>query len=298
MLGERTHKIAVAIAFVPLTAWLLIGSWQLSQSSHPSIEYRDAAAEQDGTNRQPKQEREKTDEAIARYTWWLMIFTGILAFATIGLGVATVRLYLAGEKQIAVSRIAAEAAKKSADTSLASLRPWVSCDAKIISDLTYRANGDPCVTIQFTSTNHGQLPAMGVRLQYWFHLLSPVHIHSISAQQKIADLLRGLPAIEHGVLLFRGETHTVDVELPISRSEIEKSIEDMKPQKHFFPELLALVSYTYPLASHNPQTGRIWHLRRKIPHKTYGFAFGLDEPSVLAENMVLREHTLWGGYAT
>ena len=100
------------------------------------------------------------------------------------------------------------------------------------------------------------------------------------------------------MLLFPGKTHISDVELPINRIEIERSVEDIKPKKTFFPELIVLVSYTYPLASHNPQTGLIYSLSRIVPDDSYGFAFDLDEPIVSAENITLREHGLWGEYAT
>src|SRR6266446_4806012 len=89
-----------------------------------------------------------------------------------------------------------------------------------------------------STREQGASPAMGVRLHHWFHLLSPVHSHSIHAQQRIADLLKELPAQARGLLLFPGQTHISDVEFPISRSEIDKSIEDIKPKKHFFPELI------------------------------------------------------------
>jgi len=111
-------------------------------------------------------------------------------------------------------------------------------------------------------------------------------------------LLNELPAQDRGLLLFPGKTHIFDSELPISRIEIEKSIEDIKPKKPFFPELIVLVSYTYPLASHNPQTGLIYSLSKIVPDDNYGFAFDLDEPIVPAENIALREHGLWGEYAT
>jgi hypothetical protein len=205
---------------------------------------------------------------------WLHSIEGIItALATAAIAAFTWTLWQSSEKMWGVTKISAEAAKKSADASLLALRPWVSCEVSIISDLTYRSNGDPCITIQFTLKNIGRSPAMGVQLLHWFNLLSPVHTHSIHAQQRIADLFKGLPAQDHGLLLFPGGTHTCDVELPISRIEIERSIEDIKPKRHFFPELVGLVSYTYPLATHNPQTGFIFYLRKIVPDETYGFAF-------------------------
>jgi hypothetical protein len=46
-----------------------------------------------------KSKKDESDEALAYYTLWLMAFTGVLAFATVGLGIATILLYGTGEKQ-------------------------------------------------------------------------------------------------------------------------------------------------------------------------------------------------------
>lgn len=87
-----------------------------------------------------KSKKDETDEALAFYTLWLMAFTGILAFATIGLGAATVLLYATGEKQfkfairssIRQSRDtqesirAAQALARSAADSAYSERAWIS----------------------------------------------------------------------------------------------------------------------------------------------------------------------------
>jgi len=118
-------------------------------------------------------------------------FTVILALSTIGLWLATNRLWEAGEKQIRVAAAAAEAAKKSADASLMALRPWVSCEATIISDLTHRTNGDPCITIRFTLESKGHSPAMGVRLYHRFHLLERIPVmfeHSLHAARSFCIL--------------------------------------------------------------------------------------------------------------
>lgn len=69
--------------------------------------------------------KEKTDEALARYTLWLTIFTGVMAFATIGLGIATVGLYATGEKQIEVALKAANAADLSARAAVAIEMPVI-----------------------------------------------------------------------------------------------------------------------------------------------------------------------------
>jgi hypothetical protein len=49
-----------------------------------------SATTKDQPNTSTDTQKEKSDSAIARYTLWLMVFTGILAGATIGLGILTV----------------------------------------------------------------------------------------------------------------------------------------------------------------------------------------------------------------
>ena len=133
----------------------------------------------------------------------------------------------------------AGAAKKSADAALLSLRPWVSCDAELLSDLTYRENGDARISVRFSLKNHGHTPAMGVRVKHWFDLLGPGMEHPLAKRQKWVEFDKGLPisAWEDGVLLFPGQERHEDIGLMISRREIEKSIADIQPSKHFIPTL-------------------------------------------------------------
>jgi hypothetical protein len=49
-------------------------------------------------------QKESAEEAIARYNWWLTLFTAILAVATTGLGAATVGLFFAGRNQLHLAR--------------------------------------------------------------------------------------------------------------------------------------------------------------------------------------------------
>jgi hypothetical protein len=82
----------------------------------------------------------KSDEALARYTLWLTTFTGILAFATVGLGIATVGLYAAGEKQFRLAQ----------DEFISSHRPRV-----ILRDVIWEGYAD----IHYTLVNIGETRA-------------------------------------------------------------------------------------------------------------------------------------------
>ncbi len=101
MLTQRAHKIAVYIAFVLLTAWVL---WSSLQSFYAPIQIYSETTKDHGAGSHAMQEKEKTDEALARYTRYLAWFTGILAVATIVLGAATIWLGLAGERQFKLAR--------------------------------------------------------------------------------------------------------------------------------------------------------------------------------------------------
>jgi hypothetical protein len=153
----------------------------------------------------------------------------VTAVATVFIALFTYTLFAATKGLVQAAQIQSDdmkrsvaAAKAAADASLLALRPWVSCEVKIVGDLTYRDNGDPCITLQFILKNVGHSPAMGVSLHFWFHLLSPVHMHSILIQQRMADLFNGLPPGDRGLLLFPGDIDTRRVNLNISsRAEIE-----------------------------------------------------------------------------
>jgi hypothetical protein len=97
------------IAFV-LVAIGLIAVQRFSYSIQPSIYYQYPKQKEESAYQSSFEKRENPDEALARYTFWLVLFTGVLAIATIGLGIATYGLYRAGERQIKIADKAAEAA--------------------------------------------------------------------------------------------------------------------------------------------------------------------------------------------
>jgi hypothetical protein len=96
-------------------------------------------------------EENKTDEAIAEYTFWLTAFTGILAIATVGLAVYTARLHAAtaGLKSLAESQ---EKLTKTIQ------RAHVWADIGSIRSLT----GEPGFVPRIVIRNSGHLPAKGV----------------------------------------------------------------------------------------------------------------------------------------
>ena len=95
--------------------------------------------------------KEETDEALAFYTLWLTAFTGVLAFATIGLGVATTGLYLTGEKQASITKAAL----------VGDQRAWLSTKLEIGAEgMETSKIGDLGLFARLKVTNLGRTPAI------------------------------------------------------------------------------------------------------------------------------------------
>jgi hypothetical protein len=245
------------------------------------------------TDREAKEHDEKTTNEKL-----LVLFNGLLVAVVFLQWIWMIRQEIWMRKNVTVAENTAEAAKKSADASLLSLRPWVSCEADIISDLKYSADGDAHIAIGFRLENHGQTPAKGIRLRYWFEMLGPGMEHPVVAQQKNVELDKGLPlsAWDNGVVMFPRAKRYERVKFIIRREQIEKSIADIQPSKHFLPSLYGLVSYSYALASVSAHTWFVYDLRRAEVHSDAGTAITLDEPMSI-ESLALVESPMWPHYA-
>lgn len=141
-------------------------------------------AEHQATDHETKSKKEETDEALAYYTLWLMAFTGVLAFATIGLGGATLGLYITGEKQVKIAKLsglrqfrqtresialakqAAEAAKQSniltRDLFIAEQRPWLRFKLNSLAQMEKMEDGRLYINVTGELKNAGKSPAIGI----------------------------------------------------------------------------------------------------------------------------------------
>ena len=119
-----------------------------------------AKHEQEAANETAKSKKEEADEALAYYTLWLMGFTGVLAFATIGLGIATVGLYFTGEKQLKAvmraglrqSRDTKESIRLARDEFLSTHRPKIRIKHCVVTGDIWQ--NEPII-IALTCVNHG-----------------------------------------------------------------------------------------------------------------------------------------------
>jgi hypothetical protein len=111
-------SVVAGIAF--LLALILLTAWRSYKQQHQT-NYQ-ASSEESDEKPNGATPPEKSDEAIVRYTLWLTIFTGVLAF------VALVQIgFLISADRISAEAAAAagQAAKTAKDTLTAANRPWV-----------------------------------------------------------------------------------------------------------------------------------------------------------------------------
>ena len=159
-------NLAVFGAFVLMVAVLGFFLWQTlfvtkeygnaeKTSETPYTEQQTSGA--DTTSRAPPSSKQSTDEAVAEYTKWLAIFTLFLVLATIG-------LFISGERNVEVARMSANAAKTSAkvaeDTLIAGDRPWVGPET--IDFPALMVGGAFQATIRWRNTGHS--PALNSRI--------------------------------------------------------------------------------------------------------------------------------------
>jgi hypothetical protein len=117
-------NIAVAGAFALIVAVFGVFLWQTlfaaeeygngQPKTKPAYSEQQTSGENAPRTSPPPSSTKSTDDAIANYTKWLAIFTMFLVLATIG-------LFISGERSVQVARINALAARESADVAKTAL---------------------------------------------------------------------------------------------------------------------------------------------------------------------------------
>jgi hypothetical protein len=145
------------IVYAGIVGFALGGSFISAYLMPPPQHQGDTDNDHSAAEQNSKQE---TDKALARYTWWLTAFTGVLALATIALCIATIGLYVAGEKHIEVALKAANAAETSAKAAIAIELPVIRMNPE---DFSWGVTQTPdagrvhqCNVRSFSFFNHGR----------------------------------------------------------------------------------------------------------------------------------------------
>jgi hypothetical protein len=163
-----------ALGFAAATAiWALVFVWQSSLlPNSQTIESASNQRPQDETKNASQSER--ADERIARYNFWLAIFTAALVVVS---SIQFIFLYRTDK----TARIAADAAKRSADAAVLSQRPWISFEADLAGrGIVYRENGAVSVDFRVDLKVSGNSPATDVTVVCrWFAERNPFHVQEV-----------------------------------------------------------------------------------------------------------------------
>lgn len=175
-------------------------------------------------------------------------------------------------------------------------RPWITIDdVAFASALTYDAQGDARITVNFTLTNVGRLPAANV-------VISPeivlVFGDPFPDQKRIADQQRSRsPALgKLGDTLFPGRTIVRAFNLPISRGMIQSFNEKMNKDFNevdaakgsLMASLVGCVDYKFTSGGGHHQTGFAFDLRvRDANNRDSILTLNTQDLPVPADRLVL-----------
>jgi hypothetical protein len=282
-------NIAIFGAFLVIASFLGFFLWQTlfttDEYDKGQVQHEQTYSEQQPSSEHPlggsssPSTRDSTDQAIANYTKWVAIFTLFLVLATIA-------LFVSGERNVEVARKSANAARKSADTAertlIATQRPWVDATFDIASDLIFDGEGAH-ITFNYILANYGNTPAINVDVhpRLIVHDFGeangePPNITIVRpATDPAAELLKlckeQVGASEAmaksewltGDTIFPTNTIRNAVKLSIPKQQIDAAV-TRSGHGLILPYLIVCVVYRFPFDSTSHYTGKIWIVRRRI----------------------------------
>jgi hypothetical protein len=232
-----------------------------------------AQTQQQGTNEHAEgssatpRAHSSAEQTIADYTKIVGIFTGLLV-------IATIFLFISGERNVDVARRTAKAAKESADvardTLIAAQRPWVKVDGLplITSDLVF-VNGEGSIDLVFTISNRGSAPGLRVRIDA--KIVASNQINLLEEQRNWAANFRvdGAPSElrpeytswKDDKIVYRVKAWMNSVEMPRF-----KPLSDNTPFPISLLAIVGCVTYEFDFAPGYHQTGIIYDLRKTTPY--------------------------------
>jgi hypothetical protein len=265
-------------ALTLLAAWLFV-ALPLLYRPHATIQHIAPAAEQHSPNHEPNSKKEETDEALAYYTLWLMVFTGVLAAATLGLGIATFGLYLSGEKQIRLSR----------DIFVASQRPWLKVTVSIAGD--FHSNEEHgSLDLKVTAENVGSIPAVSVMCQI---VAFPNRMpgREIEQYQRLSDFVKWDKSAGFGTVLFPETFHEFSNTIATwHKADIDAGMAETPHHPRNILGFCVCVDYMSSAHDRHYQTGFIYNVFQETERAWIGF--GLDAGHILQADLTLGLHPL------
>jgi len=188
--SKRTQGIASLILLIGLTGFYLREEYRSAQLCPNPQSYS-------GGNHEPDKAAQNgspgtsADERIAEYTWWLSLFTFVLAVSTIGLWITGIWAYVTQTSDTRRSlKIAKESADTARDTLIASHRAWLKVEV-IPGDLIFYETQGMHTPTQIKIENIGNAPAIHIEAHAWLYAgtqpLAPLRAHSAEVARKALD---------------------------------------------------------------------------------------------------------------
>lgn len=224
-------------------------------------------------------------------------FTIVLAISTIGLWLATNKLWAAGERQIRVAEISAGAAKESADvankTLIETQRAWVKILEVKVGPLVYDDQGARII-VMAKLKNSGNVPATNVVLAAFVYLTGK-QINVVGEQETFCEGVRKWKG-QSGPALFPSDVIDVSNNIPIPKADIEAFGVEVpgKSEKVILPVIIGCIDYTLPLNGSHRQTRFALTLSEEVNGENY--AIYPHRGDIPADSLIL---TRWigGGYS-
>jgi hypothetical protein len=269
------------ILYGGLFGFALGGSFVASYLAAPAIQQSCASGQTASPDCQSPEERQRaTEAALSGYTKGLMIFTGVLAAATIGMGIATIGLYISGRDQIRLAR----------DDFNATHRPWIPITKATLYFGVNWAQGNALTGLNITCKNTGNSPAQRVSLAaaiFPFLANEDIPAELIKLQEAHhTSTPRAL--IEH--TLFPG---TGELELPRVFLIPETEIANLKNYygdraTEMVPVIVGSIEYYFSFGEQMPHyTPFVFHLWLTDTEGVARKAIQLDGRNVEARDMIL-----------
>jgi hypothetical protein len=260
---------AAAVLFVSLVGMLALYSLQQPK---PHDQEQPAAAE--GTNRQDGNARigkvttqDGNQEASNKRQWyysfvdrptdWLLVlFNGLLVLATVALFVSGERSVDAARKSAEAAQKAAEAAQKSVAVAESGIRPWIAIDEIRPADIYFNGGYAFVDQVEFVLRNVGRSPAVNVRVEIYGYAKVPGQQYGeveLANQKKICEgtVAAAFDVKMLGKAIFPGDTF---VEGTGSNIEV---IPKQWPFKTIVPILVGCVHYRLHPDGEDYKTGFI-----------------------------------------
>jgi hypothetical protein len=286
----------VVVCFVGFVLWQALFGPQHSEK-HPAKD-RAAHSEQQGRDEQfagavagPKP-HSPAEQAIADYTRWLAVFTALLVLATVALFVSGERNVEVAGRSADAAKEGAAAAKKSADvareTLIAANRPWIKADIKVASSLTF-GEKQARVTFAYILKNVGNAVATHVQVNpklvpFQFGKVTgerpnlKIEIPQMQPTEELKKLCVGSaesmnnPAaadFEGGHVIFPNDVLSDAVNIHMLNDDIEKA-RAQSAYRSLIPVLLFCITYRTPFDERTKYTGYAFNLFRRDPTSAGG----------------------------